>query len=96
MGLTWISKAVSDYGCEFIEADSHELFKPGIGVKLDLIFVDGDHGELGVHLDAGFADFLPVGGMILFQDCYDWDKPGDTWGVPWSKRSGRQNGLPRT
>lgn len=72
-----ISKAVSWYGCELIQADSHELVLDwNKRAKLDLIFVDGDHGELGVLLDAKFADFLPVGGHILFQDCWDWDEPG--------------------
>jgi hypothetical protein len=76
------SKAVSRYGCEFIEADSHEIVLTwNRRVKIDLAFIDGDHGETGVLMDAGFADFLPVGGMILFQDCYDWDKPGEIHGV---------------
>lgn len=66
------SKAVSTYDCEFIQADSHDLVKVW-RQPLDLIFVDGDHGELGVLLDAKFADFLPVGGHILFQDCWDHD-----------------------
>ncbi len=39
---------------------------------LDLIFVDGDHGELGVFLDAQFGDWLKVGGYLLFQDVFDW------------------------
>jgi hypothetical protein len=75
-----ITKAVSTYGCELIQADSHDLVKVW-RQPLDLIFVDGDHGETGVLLDAKFAEFLPVGGYILFQDCYDWDKPGEIHGV---------------
>lgn len=75
-----MSKMVSDYGCELIEADSHKLIQTW-RQPLDLIFVDGDHGELGVSLDAKFADFLPVGGWILFQDVFDWDKPGEIHGV---------------
>jgi hypothetical protein len=69
-----ITKAVSTYDCELIQADSHKLIKTW-RQPLDLIFVDGDHGELGVSLDARFADFLPVGGMVLFQDCFDYDNP---------------------
>lgn len=67
-----ISKAVSTYGCELHRVDSHEVVN-NWDTPLDLIFVDGDHGELGVSLDAKFADFLPVGGHILFQDCWDWE-----------------------
>jgi hypothetical protein len=74
------SKAVSAYDCELVQFDSHEIVKFW-NDPIDLIFVDGDHGELGVSLDAKFADFLPEGGMILFQDCYDWDKPGEIHGV---------------
>lgn len=74
------TKAVSPYGCELVQVDSHEAVKTW-AEPLDLIFVDGDHGELGVLLDAGFADFLKVGGHILFQDVYDWDKPGEIHGV---------------
>lgn len=75
------SKAVSNYGCYLMQLDSHAMVKDWITLQklgdfdrqLDLIFVDGDHGELGVLLDAKFADFLPVGGWILFQDCFDWE-----------------------
>jgi hypothetical protein len=74
------SKAVGTYGCELIQADSHEAVKTW-KESLDLIFVDGDHGETGVLLDAQFADFLKVGGHVLFQDVYDWDKPGEIHGV---------------
>lgn len=56
------------------QADSHDIVKTW-DKPLDLIFVDGDHGKTGVLLDAKFADFLPVGGHILFQDCWDWDNP---------------------
>jgi hypothetical protein len=42
---------------------------------LDLIFVDGDHGETWRPAGCWFADFLPVGGYILFQDCFDYDNP---------------------
>lgn len=68
-----ISKAVSDYaGCLLLQEDSHKLITEWQG-SIDLIFVDGDHGQKGVFLDAGFADFLPVGNYILFQDCWDWE-----------------------
>jgi hypothetical protein len=50
-----ISKAVSTYGCDLIQIDSHELIKQWPPVELKLIFVDGDHGELGVSLDARFC-----------------------------------------
>lgn len=66
------SKAVSDYGCELVQFDSHEIVKFW-NDPIDLAFIDGDHGEIGVLLDAKFADFLPVGGWILFQDCFDWE-----------------------
>lgn len=66
-----ITKAVSSYECILIGEDSHQLVKEW-NRPLDLIFVDGDHGELGVALDAGFADSLKVGGWILFQDVFDW------------------------
>jgi hypothetical protein len=70
-----ISKAVSDYaGCLLIQEDSHHLVNEWRG-SIDLIFVDGDHGEAGVLLDAKFADFLPVGGIVAYQDCYDYDNP---------------------
>jgi hypothetical protein len=69
-----ITKAVSTYGCDLIQRDSHELVNTWIW-PLDLIFVDGDHGEGGVLLDARFADFLPVGGIVAYQDCYDYDNP---------------------
>jgi hypothetical protein len=69
-----ITKAVSTYGCDLIQRDSHELVKSWIW-PLDLIFVDGDHGEAGVLLDAKFADFLPVGGIVAYQDCFDYDNP---------------------
>lgn len=76
-----ISKAISDYtGCLLLQEDSHKLINEWKG-SIDLIFVDGDHGELGVFLDGQFADFLPVGGHILFQDVFDWDKPGEIHGV---------------
>jgi hypothetical protein len=67
-----ISKAVSGYGCILIQEDSHQLVKEWTK-PLDLIFVDGDHGELGVFLDAGFADYLRVGCYVLFQDVWDWE-----------------------
>lgn len=66
------SKALSDYDCELVELDSHEVVKFWDD-SLDLIFVDGDHGKTGVLMDARFADHLPVGGHILFQDCWDWE-----------------------
>lgn len=66
------SKAVSDYGCFLLQVDSHKLILDNT-VSFDLAFIDGDHGETGVLLDAKFADFLPVGGHILFQDCWDWE-----------------------
>lgn len=69
-----ISKAVSDYGCLLIQEDSHQLVKEW-NRPLDLVFVDGDHGEAGVLMDAGFADFVPVDHFILFQDCWDWTYP---------------------
>jgi hypothetical protein len=69
-----ITKAVSDYRCLLIQEDSHQLVREWTK-PLDLIFVDGDHGEEGVFLDGGFADFLPIGAYILFQDCFDYDNP---------------------
>jgi len=44
-----------------------EVYNPSI----DLAFIDGDHGYTGVLADAKFADFVVLGGYILFQDCYD-------------------------
>lgn len=70
-----ITKAVSTYGCELIQQNSHEAFE-GWETPLDLVFVDGDHGKLGVLLDARFSEFVKVGGYILFQDVFDWDEPG--------------------
>lgn len=71
------SKAVSGYGCELIQADSHEIVLSwNRRARIDLVFIDGDHGELGVLLDARFAEFIPVGGHILFQDCWDWEQTG--------------------
>jgi hypothetical protein len=68
------SKAVSNYDCILLEGDSHLIVRAWER-PLGLIFVDGDHGEEGVFLDGGFADFLPVGSYILFQDCFDYDNP---------------------
>lgn len=63
------------YGAILHEQDSHQAIKSWL-MPLDLIFVDGDHGELGVLMDAKFADFLRVGGHVLFQDCWSWEETG--------------------
>lgn len=63
------------YGAEIREQDSQEAVKHW-SKSLDLIFVDGDHGKTGVLSDAKFAAWLKPGGYILFQDCWDWDNPG--------------------
>lgn len=63
------------YDCELVQDSSAVYFRTFKG-PLDLIFVDGDHGFAGVLADARFADYLPVGRYILFQDCYDHDERG--------------------
>jgi predicted O-methyltransferase YrrM len=74
--IDWSKYSQPDMGIIRVN-DSHELIKDWT-MPLDLVFVDGDHGFAGVLLDARFADFLPVGGHILFQDAYDWDERGVT------------------
>lgn len=44
-----------------------EVYNPSITIA----FIDGDHGYNGVLADAIFADYVVLGGYILFQDCYD-------------------------
>jgi cephalosporin hydroxylase len=77
-----------------------EIHNPAI----NLAFIDGDHGYTGVLADAKFADFVVLGGYILFQDCYDHDErgvvhklvPGVNWAVSewFSKHSKEFEELP--
>lgn len=40
-------------------------------------FIDGDHGYNAVYADCRFAEYIPIGGVIAFHDCYslDYGKP---------------------
>jgi len=60
------------YDCALVQIDSALYFEAWHD-PIDLIFVDGDHGYNGVMLDSRFAQWLPVGGVIAFQDCFDWE-----------------------
>lgn len=43
----------------------------------DVVFVDADHSYQAVTLDTRFAEYIPIGGIIAFHDCYslDYGKP---------------------
>lgn len=44
--------------------------------QVGLVFVDGDHEELGVLEDANiYAPLVRQGGLLIFHDCYDFDHP---------------------
>lgn len=45
---------------------------------IHLAFIDGDHSYRGVMRDTKFAEYIPVGGVIAFHDCYSWDAPPKT------------------
>jgi len=51
---------------------------PHFGYDIDLAFIDGDHTYKGVVRDTKFAEYIPVGGVIAFHDCYAWDEPPKT------------------
>lgn len=76
-----LSKVLADgYGATTYEGNSADFVdawkkEPHSG-PVDLVFVDGDHGYIGVTKDAELADFVKVGGYILFQDAYDWIEIG--------------------
>ncbi len=71
-----ISKAVSNYHCKLIEADSSLFWMEWPDWKeLDLLFVDGDHTYEGVRDDTMWTTFVRVSGYPIFHDCYDYDDP---------------------
>lgn len=43
--------------------------------NLGFVFIDGDHGEIAVTRDIAFSEYIVVGGVIAFHDCYSWDAP---------------------
>ncbi len=67
-----ISKAeVDGLPVVLVEADSTEYVKVW-DREIDLLFVDGDHSYEGVTKDLAWLDWLRVGGVVIFHDCYDW------------------------
>ena len=67
-----ISKAeVDDLPVVLIEVDSHEYAKAW-DREIDLLLVDGDHTYEGVKADLAWLDWLSIGGIVVFHDCYDW------------------------
>lgn len=55
-----------------LEQDSRELVEDWPFGSIAVAFIDGGHGYECVRSDAGFADFVSVGGFVAFHDCYDW------------------------
>lgn len=71
-----ISKAVSNYHCKLIEADSSLFWMEWPDWKeLDLLFIDGDHTLDGVRHDTMWTTFVRISGYVIFHDCYDYDDP---------------------
>lgn len=44
---------------------------------IDILFIDGDHGEAGVTADASLSKYLVDGGCIVFHDCFNPEVPGE-------------------
>jgi len=71
-----ISKAVSSYHSELIEADSRTLWEQWPeGRAVDLLFIDGDHSYDGVCDDTNWTFFVRKWGYVIFHDCYDYEDP---------------------
>ncbi len=71
-----ISKAVDNYFCKLIEADSRLLWTEWPeDEEIDLLFVDGDHTYEGVRDDTMWTTCVRVSGFVIFHDCYDYDDP---------------------
>ena len=71
-----ISKAVDNYHCVLVEADSRMWWREWPEFReLDLLFVDGDHSYEGVRDDTMWTTCVRVSGYVIFHDCYDYDDP---------------------
>ncbi len=71
-----ISKAVDNYYCKLVEADSRLLWREWPKSKeIDVLFVDGDHTYEGVRDDTMWTKFVRASGYVIFHDCYDYDDP---------------------
>lgn len=61
-------KLATPVEAEFIKADSGYM---AWETPLDLLFIDGDHSYEGVLRDCQLTDYVVLGGMVLFHDCYE-------------------------
>ena len=79
-----ISKAVDNYYCKLVEADSGLFVREWVaesGLRhafewpIDVLFVDGDHTYEGVVRDLRWMKYVRAAGYAIFHDCYDYDDP---------------------
>lgn len=72
------SLAPQDLDIIYIEGNSADYAEDApswLGAYMDLLFVDGDHTYEGVLKDCRYADYVNIGGHVVFHDCYDYQEP---------------------
>lgn len=61
---------VSELATKLITTRSQDLVKTWY-LPLDLVFIDGEHTKEAVLSDLGFAELVPVNGLVALHDCND-------------------------
>ncbi|GMI43393.1 hypothetical protein TrCOL_g9684 [Triparma columacea] len=80
VNLNAVTRNVPGSSIVMVEAPASKALPDLIteGHKFDLVYVDGDHSEGGALWDAMLGwELLAVGGIMIFDDYFDWELPDE-------------------